>query len=121
MSSDAEVADAVVAATTSVPGVTGLNSGRFGEVATYTAGRRVVGVRLQEFSGEVHIEVDLSRNVMDTADAVRAAAEKASGRTITVIVEDVTVADPPPGEIADHDAVAGTQDPPGLAAADGDR
>ncbi|WP_052688585.1 hypothetical protein [Williamsia herbipolensis] len=121
MSSDAEVADAVVAAATSVPGVTGLNSGRFGEVATYAAGRRIVGVRLQEFSGEVHIEVDLSRNVMDTAEGVRAATEKASGRTMTVIVEDVTVADPPAGEHAEHEDVPGAQDPSGLSAADGDR
>lgn len=121
MSSDAEVADAVVAAATSVPGVTGLNSGRFGEVATYAAGRRIVGVRLQEFSGEVHIEVDLSRNVMDTAEGVRAGTEKVSGRTMTVIVEDVAVADPPPDDHPDHDIAAGTQDPPGLTAADGDR
>ncbi|MGJ0118814.1 hypothetical protein ACQ7HM_06370 [Williamsia sp. MIQD14] len=121
MSSDAEVADAVVAATTSVPGVTGLNAGRFGEVATYATGRRITGVRLHEFSGEVHIEVDLSRNVMDTAEAVRAAAEKASGRTMTVIVEDVTVADPPPGAPAGDDVVPGVPDPAEPTAADGDR
>jgi len=95
VSSTAEVADAVATAATSVPGVTGLNAGRFGEVATYTPGRRVVGVRLQDYSGEVHIEVDLHRNVTDTAEAVREAVEAVANRPMTVIVEDVSVDEQP--------------------------
>ncbi len=94
MSSTAEVADAVAAAAASVPGVTGLNAGRFGEVATYTPGRRVVGVRLQDYSGEVHIEVDLRRSVTDTAEAVRQAVEAVANRPMTIIVEDVSVDEP---------------------------
>ncbi len=93
MSSDAELADAVATAAASVPGVTGLNAGRFGEVATFSAGRRIVGVRLHDHSGEVHVEVTLNRSVMDTADEVRHAVEKVAGRPMTVVVEDVSMGD----------------------------
>lgn len=93
MTSTAEAVDAVVEAATAVPGVTGLNSGRFGEVATYLPGRRVGGVKLGDHDGEVHIEVDLRRSVTDTADAVRVAVEKAAGRPMTVVVEDVSLDD----------------------------
>lgn len=91
MTSDAELADAVATAAASVPGVTGLNAGRFGEVATFAAGRRIVGVRLHDHSGEVHVEVTLDRSVMQTADDVRHAVEKVAGRPMTVVVEDVTL------------------------------
>lgn len=93
MSSDAELADAVATAAASVPGVTGLNAGRFGEVATFSAGRRIVGVRLHDHSGEVHVEVTLNRSVMDTADEVRHAVEEVAGRPMTVVVEDVSMGD----------------------------
>ncbi|SIS22453.1 hypothetical protein [Williamsia sterculiae] len=82
-------ADALVAAVTSVPGVTGLSGGRFGEVATYLTGRRVAGVRFDEDGGEVHIVVDLHRSVLTTAEAVRTAAEQALGKPVTVVVEDI--------------------------------
>ncbi|MGZ8177931.1 hypothetical protein ACXVUM_08350 [Williamsia sp. SKLECPSW1] len=102
MSSDAELADAVASAAASVPGVTGLNAGRFGEVATLAPGRRVVGVRLHDHSGEVHIEVTLDRAVMDTAEDVRRAVEEVASRPMTVVVEDVSIAgddpDPAPTE-----------------------
>ncbi|GAA2058920.1 hypothetical protein [Williamsia deligens] len=91
MTSDAELADAVATAAASVPGVTGLNAGRFGEVATYSTKGRVVGVRLHDHSGEVHIEVTLDRGVMDTAEDVRRAVEAVAGRPMTVVVEDVSV------------------------------
>ena len=91
MTSDADLADAVATAAASVPGVTGLNAGRFGEVATFAAGRRIVGVRLHDHSGEVHIEVTLDRSVMDTAEDVRRTVEKVAGRSMTVVVEDVSM------------------------------
>ncbi|WP_299569328.1 hypothetical protein [uncultured Williamsia sp.] len=91
MTSDADLADAVATAAASVPGVTGLNAGRFGEVATLAAGRRIVGVRLHDHSGEVHIEVTLDRSVMDTAEDVRRTVEKVAGRSMTVVVEDVSM------------------------------
>lgn len=93
MTSDADLADAVASAAASVPGVTGLNAGRFGEVATFAAGRRIVGVRLHDHSGEVHIEVTLDRAIMDTAEDVRRATEEVASRPMTVVVEDVSIAE----------------------------
>ena len=108
MSSDAELADAVATAAASVPGVTGLNAGRFGEVATYSAGRRVMGVRLHDHSGEVHVEVTLERGVMDTAEDVRRAVEKVAGRPMTVVVEDVSIAE----DVAPENVVSDGADAP---------
>lgn len=113
MSSDAELADAVAAAAASVPGVTGLNAGRFGEVATYAAGRRVIGVRLHDHSGEVHIEVTLDRAVMDTADDVRHAVEKVAARPMTVVVEDVSIVDDTPDDTPGDPGSFAAADAPG--------
>ncbi|MBT0567305.1 hypothetical protein [Williamsia sp. CHRR-6] len=96
-----DVADAVAAAATSVTGVTALSPGRFGEIATYGPGRRVSGVRLSDQGGEVHIEVSLVRNLLDVAEEVRVAAEKAAGRPMTVVVEDVSMDNDTPTTPAD--------------------
>jgi hypothetical protein len=104
VTSDADLADAVASAAASVPGVTGLNAGRFGEVATFAAGRRIVGVRLHDHSGEVHVEVTLDPAVMDTAEDVRRAVEEVASRPMTVVVEDVSVGDDIVADDTDPDA-----------------
>jgi len=79
------VADAVQ----QVAGVEGLHGGLFGEVATYLPGERISGVRIGETEGEVHLVVDLSRNVRTIAEDARAAAEKVAGVPVTVTVQDI--------------------------------
>jgi hypothetical protein len=86
---DGELADAVLAAVTAVPGVAAMHSGRFGEVATYLPGRRVPGVQLRDDRAEVHIVVHWGRDLLATAAAVRLAAEPLAGRLVHVVIEDV--------------------------------
>ncbi|MEE3852789.1 Asp23/Gls24 family envelope stress response protein [Gordonia sp. LSe1-13] len=82
-----DVAEAVVA----VPGVTGLYGGVFGEIATYLPGGRVNGVVLSDESAEVHIIVDMTRDLHDVAISVRDVVRDLTGAPVIVIIEDVTV------------------------------
>lgn len=84
-----ELADLVAAATRSVPGVSDLHPGAFGEVATYLPGRRVVGVRTTDALTEVHVVVTFAAPVLATAAAVRAAVQPLVGTEVHVFVEDV--------------------------------
>ncbi len=85
----AELADQIVVAVTSVPGVAAMHSGRFGEVATYLPGRRVAGVRIRSDLVEVHVTLTWGTDLRSTADAVRAAAEPVAGRAVHVVIQDV--------------------------------
>lgn len=86
-------ADRVADVARSVDGVVDLSGGPLGAAATYLAGRRVVGVRVSDDHLEVHLVVTLERPVRDVAADVRRALQEAfGGRTIDVIVEDVSTA-----------------------------
>ncbi len=88
----APLADRVADATLSVPGVTGLHAGSFGEVASYLPGRRVNGVRLRDDVAEVHVAVAMGRPLLEVAEAVRAAVAALVTTPVEVVVEDVTEA-----------------------------
>ena len=88
----AELADAVAAAVRAVPGVAGLHTGVFGEVATYLPGRRVEGVRIGPGGCAVHVVLIWGAPVLATADLVRAAVTPLVGARVDVTVEDVVPA-----------------------------
>lgn len=83
-------ADAIVTLTRKVPGVSDLYGGAMGEIATYLPGRRVPGVRVDEERIEVHLVVELTRPVQDTAEAVHRTLSAVAGeREVRVHVDDV--------------------------------
>lgn len=92
----ADLADRVAAAVLALPGVAGLHTGIFGEVATYLPGRRVEGVRLRPDRAEVHLVLAWGAPVEVTAAAVRRVAAAVAGTVVDVSIEDV--ADPVPLE-----------------------
>lgn len=83
------VADLVADTAMSVPGVTDLHAGAFGEVATYLPGRRVAGVRLAAHLTEVHVVVAMGMPVLEVAEAVRGAVQLLVPTPVDVFVEDV--------------------------------
>ena len=85
----AVLADQVAAAVRAVPGVVGLHTGTFGEVATYLAGRRVDGVQLRPEGCAVHLVLAWGAPVLATADLVRAAVAPLVGTRVDVSIEDV--------------------------------
>lgn len=85
-----EVADAV----TAIDGVTGLYGGAFGEIATYLPGSRVSGVVLDDDTADVHIVVDMTRDLRGVADRVRDVVAELTGLPANVTVEDITVPAP---------------------------
>lgn len=87
----AQMADQVAAAVLAVPGVAGLHTGAFGEVATYLPGRRVDGVRVRADRCEVHLVLSWGSPVLATADRVRAAVAPLVGTVVDVSVEDVVI------------------------------
>ena len=86
------LADSVVAATLSVPGVTGLHAGSYGEVGTHLPGRRVDGVRLLWGRTDVHVTVAMGSVLTQVARAVADTVEPIVGHRVHVGVEDVTPA-----------------------------
>lgn len=90
---DNSEADRVAEVARSVDGVVDLSGGPLGGAATYLPGRRVVGVRVSDDHLAVHLVVTLERPVRDVAADVRRALQEAfGGRTIDVVVEDVSTA-----------------------------
>jgi len=87
-----ELADRVVDAVLSVPGVAAMHTGTFGEVATYLPGRKVNGVRIRDDVTEVHVVVIWGYAVLDTADAVRLAAQRVVRTRVDVAIQDVVQA-----------------------------
>lgn len=83
------VADRVRTAVLALPGVSDLHPGSFGEVATYAAGRRVVGVRVRPARAEVHVVAAWSAPVLEVADEVRRTVEPITGTPVDVYVDDV--------------------------------
>ncbi len=92
-----ELTDRVADATRSVPGVTHLHTGTFGEVATYLPGRRVSGVRVLDDRCEVHIVVAWGDSVLQVAQQVQNVVALMVGTPVDVTVEDVVdVSSPAP-------------------------
>lgn len=89
------LAEQVAATALAVPGVARLHAGAFGEAGTYLPGRRIDGVRLRDNGVEVHIVTAWEANVLETADAVRAAVgglpglRDAGPQPVDVVVQDV--------------------------------
>ncbi|MGH9265214.1 MAG: hypothetical protein ACRD1D_11035 [Acidimicrobiales bacterium] len=84
--------EAVAAAALGCPLIAGLTGGRFGEVATYLPGRRIVGVREVEGTIEVHVVARWGRPLPEVADVVRAAvAAHAGAQPVAVFIDDIEV------------------------------
>ena len=84
--------EAVAAAALGSPLIADLSGGRFGEVATYLPGRRILGVR--EFDGtiEVHVVAKWGTPLPEVAEVVRAAvAPHAAGTPVAIFVDDIEV------------------------------
>jgi hypothetical protein len=88
--------DTIAAAVLGCAGVSGLDAGRFGEVASYLPGRRVPGVAAD--AGRVRVRVRSAWGVpaADLAARITAAVTPLAGtRPVDVTIGDVD--DPPPG------------------------
>ncbi|WP_207219058.1 hypothetical protein [Pengzhenrongella frigida] len=83
------LADAVANAARAVPGVVGLHTGTFGEIATYLAGRRVEGVQIRPDGCAVHLVLAWGAPVLATADLVRAVVAPLVGTPVDISIEDV--------------------------------
>lgn len=87
--------EAVAAAALGCPLIAGLTGGRFGEIATYRPGRRLVGVREVDGEVEVHVVAKWGTPLPEVAEVVRAAVTPhAAGLAVAVYVDDIEV----PGE-----------------------
>ncbi len=87
--------EAVAAAAQGCPLVAGLTGGRFGEIATYRPGRRILGVREADGALEVHIVARWGTSLPKIADVVRAAvAPYAGGLPVSVFIEDIELPGP---------------------------
>jgi uncharacterized alkaline shock family protein YloU len=102
--SEVALAQAIVAAIQSVPGVASVSTGRFAEVATYGAGEKVQGVIVRSTADGLDVEVHVcahyveSLNLDELAARVREAARQslaAAGGTpvsrIDVAIDDLYV------------------------------
>ena len=88
--------EAVAAAALGCPFIVDLTGGRFGEVATYRPGRRILGVREVDGTVEVHVVARWGRPLPEVAEVVRAAvARHAQGQPVAVFVDDIEVPDDP--------------------------
>jgi uncharacterized alkaline shock family protein YloU len=69
--------------------VAGLHPGSYAEVASYLPGRRVVGVRCDGRTVEVHVVLRWGDPVPATAEAIRRALTALGASTVDVVVEDL--------------------------------
>ena len=84
--------EAVAAAALGCPLIAGLTGGRFGEIATYRAGGRILGVREADGAVEVHVVAKWGTPLPEVAEVVRAAvAPHAGGLPVAVFVDDIEV------------------------------
>jgi hypothetical protein len=82
--------EVVAAAALGCPLVATLTGGRFGEVATYLPGRRILGIRAVDGEIEIHVVARWGVPLPDVADAVRVAvAPRAGGRPVAVFIDDI--------------------------------
>lgn len=81
-------ADRIAAAVLALPEVAGLHGGRFGDVATLAARRRVTGVRVGDEDITVAVSVRYPFSAAAIATSVRAAVG-ASERAVHVFIADL--------------------------------
>ncbi len=82
--------EAVAAAALGCPLIADLTGGRFGEVATYGPGQRILGVRMVEGVIELHVVAKWGVPLPEVAEVVRAAvAPYAEGLPVSVFVDDI--------------------------------
>jgi hypothetical protein len=95
--------EAVAAAAQACPLVAGLAGGRFGEVATYRPGRRILGVREADGAVEVHIVARWGTPLPQIADTVREAVTPyAGGVPVAVFIDDIELpGDASPAELTE--------------------
>ena len=99
--------EAVAAAALGCPLIADLAGGRFGEVATYLPGRRIVGVREVDGTIEVHVVARWGRPLPEVAEVVRAAvAPHADGLPVAVFVDDIEVPEDPMTAVAEEASLA---------------
>lgn len=99
--------DAVALAVQQCPGVSSLEGGRFGEVATYLPGRRLTGVAVGGGRVTVQIRSRWGIPAADLAAQIRAVLAPLTGHPIDVVIADID----------DPDTAAGWPAPvPGRAA-----
>ncbi|MGI4895318.1 MAG: hypothetical protein ACRYF3_09415 [Janthinobacterium lividum] len=84
-----ETADEVAALVLAVHGVVELHAGRFGEVATYLPGRRVVGVKLGQDRVEVHVVLSFDAPIRSVAQEIHAAVAAVVTVPVQVFIEDL--------------------------------
>ena len=82
--------EAVAAAALGSPLIAGLTGGRFGEVATYLPGRRLLGVREVDGTVEVHVVAKWGTPLPEVAEVVRAAVAPHAGEVpVAIFVDDI--------------------------------
>ena len=95
MDDDLQLARAAAEAALATEGVYSLGTGRYAEAATYGPGEKVLGVVVGPDEVRVHIVVryPLAEPIPALAERIREqVASMAVGRTTTVVVEDLEVA-----------------------------
>ncbi len=95
MADDLQLARAVSEAVLATEGIYSLGVGRYAEAATYGAGEKVTGVVVGSEDVRVHIvaRYPLAEPIPALAERVRdRVASEVEGRTTTVVVEDLEVA-----------------------------
>lgn len=86
--------DAVAAAVQACPGVSGLDAGRFGEVASYLPGRRVQGVAVRKDSVTAQVRTRWAVPAADLLSQITAVLTPLTGgRRVELVVADID--DPP--------------------------
>ena len=89
--------EAVAAAVEGCAGVSGLDSGRFGEVASYLPGRQVPGVIVRRQSVLIWVRARWGLQVADLLSQITAAVTPVTrGRRVQVVVGDI---DDPPARV----------------------
>ena len=121
----AELADLIVAAVTSCPGVAGLTQIPGRPVATYLPGRTVSGVAVRAGEVEICVVARYGPPLPQIAEQVRQAVEPlVPDRVVDVVIADITVPDAGPeaeGESAGRDQPGLSGRPAGVPGAGPDK
>ncbi|MGI9009422.1 MAG: hypothetical protein ACR2FU_25070 [Streptosporangiaceae bacterium] len=91
--------DAVAETVRRCPGVSGLDGGRFGEVATYLPGRRVAGVVATADRVTVQVRSRWGIPAAGLAAQIRAALAPVTGRPVNVVIADIDDPDTAAGRV----------------------
>ncbi|MBN6038495.1 hypothetical protein [Amycolatopsis sp. 195334CR] len=81
-------ADRIAAAVLALPDVAGLHGGRFGDIATLAARRRVTGIRVRDEDLTIAVSVRYPFSATEVAASVRAAVGRPE-RAVHVFIADL--------------------------------